>query len=152
MSVPAVQLATLPATPQGVIDKIRALEKECVGHEPVELITEHVIHAGMYVRTIVMPAGMLLTGALLKRSTVVIVSGTAAALAGDRWLHLEGYNVIPASAGRKQVFVSYTPVIISMAFPTQAKTVEEAEAEFTDEADGLLSRRQDANRVVVTGE
>jgi hypothetical protein len=60
--------------------------------------------------------------------------------------------VIPASAGRKQVFVSRSTVTITMLFPTLARTVEEAEAEFTDEAAGLLSRRQDANTVVITGE
>jgi len=152
VSALAIPTATLPPTPDDILAKIRKWESKHVGHEPIDVPTEHVIHGGMYTRTILMPAGMVLTGALLKVATVVIVTGTAAVLAGDVWLRLEGYNVIPASAGRKQVFVSYTPVIITMAFPTRAKTVEEAEAEFTDEADGLLSRRQDANRVVITGE
>ena len=142
----------LPATTPELLEKIGALEAELVGQEPCELPTEHLIHAGMYVRTIAMPKEMVLTGALIKRATVVIVTGSAALLAGREWLRLDGYNVIPASAGRKQVFVSYSPVIITMLFPTQAKTVEEAEAEFTDECDRLLSRRQDANSVVITGE
>lgn len=127
-------------------------EDRILGQEPIELPTEHVIHAGMYVRTIAMPAGLVLTGAFIKRATLVIVTGSAAVLVGEEWLRLDGYNVLPASAGRKQVFVSYSSVIISMAFPTSARTVEEAEREFTDEADRLLSRRQDSNRVVITEE
>lgn len=142
----------LPATPAHVIAKIRALEEPLIGHEPVDVPTEHVIHAGIYARTIVMPRGMVLTGALLKRGTVLIVVGSVSVLAGEEWMEMEGYNVIPASAGRKQVFESRSPVIITMLIPTQARTVEEVEAEITDEGDRLLSRRQNANTVVITGE
>jgi hypothetical protein len=148
----AIPIATLPATTPEMVEALVALEDKMIGREPVELPTEHVIHAGMYARTIAMPAEMVLTGALIKRATLVVVTGSAAILVGDQWLKLEGYNVIPASAGRKQVFVSYSTVIITMLFPTQAKTVEEAEREFTDDADRLLSRRQNANTVVITGE
>lgn len=152
MNALATPLAMLPATRPEMLEKIVAYEATRIGLEPVEVPTDHLIHAGMYARTILMPQGMVLTGALMKRATVVIVTGSAAVLAGDAWLELEGYNVLPASAGRKQVFVSRTPVIVTMLFPTQAKTVAEAEAEFTDQAGELLSRRQNANRVVITGE
>lgn len=152
MSALTVPLATLPATTPEMIGALIALETTLIGNEPVELPTEHVIHAGMYARTVHMPAEMVLVGAVIKRPTLVIVSGSAAVLVGLEWMKLEGYNVIPASARRKQVFVSYTDVAITMLFPTQARTVEEAEREFTDEADRLLSRRQDANTVVVTEE
>lgn len=145
-------LAALPATTPEMLARIDALAEELTGNEPVDVPTQHVIHAGMYARTIVMPKEMVLVGALLKRATLVIVTGSARVLAGEQWIELEGYNVVPASSGRKQVFVSYSPVIITMLFPTQAKTVAEAEAEFTDEAAALLSRRQDANTVVITGE
>ena len=152
MSILLPPLALLPATSPELVDKIHAVEAQLIGHEPVEVPTQHVFHAGMYARTIAMPAGHGLTGALMKRATLVIVSGSAGVLAGDEWVELEGYNVIPGRAGRKQVFVSRSDVVITMVFPTAAKTVEEAEAEFTDEAAGLLSRRQDANTVVITGE
>lgn len=148
----ALTQATLPATPRDLIEKIAAFEEVQIGHEPVEVPTGHLIHAGMYARTILIPQDMVLTGALMKRASVVIVVGSASVLAGGEWLEFEGYNVIPASAGRKQVFVSRSLLIITMLFPTQAKTVEDAEAEFTDEAASLLSRRQNANRVVITGE
>jgi hypothetical protein len=146
-------LAQLPATTPELLEKIRALEEfQLSNGEPTDLPTEHLIHAGLYVRTITMPKEMVLTGALIKRATVVIVTGSCALLAGEEWSRLDGYNTLPASAGRKQVFVSYSPVIITMIFPTQAKTVEEAEREFTDDCDRLLSRRQDANTVRITGE
>lgn len=144
--------ATLPATRPEMVAKISALEELLIGNEPVELPTQHVIHAGVYARTIAMPEGMVLTGALIKRATLVIVSGSAGVLVGEDWLRLEGYSVIPASAGRKQVFVSYSELRITMVFPTKARTVEEAEREFTDDAERLLSRRQNANTVLITEE
>lgn len=145
-------MAVLPATSPEMVARLSALEELLIGNEPFDLPTQHVIHAGMYARTVAMPAEMVLTGALIKRATLVIVSGSAGVLVGEEWLRLEGLNVIPASAGRKQVFVSYSPVTITMVFPTMARTVEDAEREFTDDADRLLSRRQNANTVVITEE
>jgi hypothetical protein len=58
------------------------------------------------------------------------------------WHELVGYNVIQASAGRKQIYVTREETAITMIFPSNAKTVEEAEEEFTDEAEMLLSRRE----------
>jgi hypothetical protein len=143
--------ATLPSTTPELLAQIGEFENAVLGNGAVEVPTQHVIHAGMYARTIVMPAGVVLTGALMKRATLVIVTGKAAVLAGDVWVELDGYNVMPASAGRKQVFVSRSQAVITMVFPTAAKTVEEAEAEFTDDCARLLSRRQDANTVLITG-
>jgi hypothetical protein len=89
---------------------------------------------------------------LIKSPTTLLVNGKCAIFAGDKWHTLEGYNVIAASAGRKQMYVTLEPTEITMLFPTNAKTVEEAESQFTDEAAGLLSRRQEGNDLtVVTG-
>lgn len=152
MDLSAGAVRMLPATAPDALAKIVAIEKWVLGLDQVKLPTEHVIHAGMYARTIKMPAQTILTGALMKRSTLLILSGSALVLVGDEWVEFEGYNVIPGSAGRKQVCVSRSLVIATMLFPTQARTVEDAEAEFTDEAAGLMSRWQDANTVVITAE
>lgn len=148
----ALERVGLAPTPPEALKRINDVEGFLLGLDQVEVPTGHVIHAGMYARTIVMQPGVVLTGALMKRATLVIVAGFAVVNSGDEWIELHGYNVIPASAGRKQIFVARSEVSITMVFPTQAKTVEEAEAEFTDDATRLLSRRQDANTVVITGE
>lgn len=144
----------LPPTPPEMVAAMEAfehgLERNAVPQRDIP--TEHLFHAGMYARTVVMQPGILLTGALMTRATLVIVAGSAAMLVGAEWVHLDGYNVIPASAGRKQAFLSRSEVRITMVFPTQARTVEEAEAEFTEDAARLLSRRQDVNTVVITEE
>ena len=65
---------------------------------------------------------------------------------------ITGTAVIPASAGRKQAFVAHQDTSISMVFPTKSTSVEQAEAEFTDDADLLFSRRDaDLNTEIITG-
>ncbi len=121
--------------------------------EECAILTEHVLHAGMYSRTITMQPNTVLVGALIKVPTIVITVGHAKVLVGKDWADVDGYRVLPAQAGRKQLFVSIGPLIITMIFPTSAKTASEAEAEFTDECELLLSRRYpDLNTVINTGE
>jgi hypothetical protein len=60
--------------------------------------------------------------------------------------------VLPAAAGRKQAFLAQADSHITMIFATAARSVAEAEREFTDEADNLVSRRAGGNRIVITGE
>lgn len=129
------------------VDKVRALEQRAMQLEQTPITTHHLIHAGVYARTIMIPAGVVLTGALIKRATVVTVSGDVETNAG----RITGYHVLPASAHRKQAFLAHSDTHITMSFATQAKTVEEAEAEFTDEADLLFSRSGE-NVVHITGE
>jgi predicted SpoU family rRNA methylase len=115
------------------------------------LHTQHVFHAGMYARTIDLVPDQIITGALIKRATLVIVGGTVDVFVGSQVLHLVGYNLLPASAGRKQVFRAHTAATITMVFPSQALSVEEAEQEFTDEYERLASHAG-TNEVVRTGE
>lgn len=141
-----------PAMPPEAIDKVRRLESAMMQLPQVEIQTAHLIHGGMYARTIHIPAGVALTGALIKLATVLVVSGHCTAFIGDSSVELIGHQVIPASAGRKQVFLAHADTSLTMLFSSAAKSVLEAEAEFTDEADRLLSRKQDAESITITGE
>lgn len=141
-----------PAMQADDIDKVRRLETHMMQLPQVDIQTEHLIHGGMYARTIHIPAGVVLTGALIKLATVLVVSGHCTVFIGDNSLELIGHQVVPASAGRKQVFLAHADTSLTMLFPSSAKTVAEAEAEFTDEVDRLLSRKQGVGSVTITGE
>jgi len=143
---------TLPATSIEVMDKVRAVEQRVREMPQIVVQTEHVLHAGMYARTVRLDANVLIVGVLIKCPTMLVVRGRAQVFAGDRWYAIDGYNVIPASAGRKQMYVTTEPTEITMLFPTKARTVAEAEAEFTDETDSLISRTYDNDLVVITGD
>lgn len=143
--------AVIPASSLVGISRVRELERNNLERPQQPITTHHLIHAGLYVRTITIPANTLLTGALIKRSTVLHFDGDATVTVGDDVMRLTGRHVIPASAGRKQAYLTHKDTTLSMSFATSAKTIEEAEAEFTDEADQLFSRHGE-NVINITGE
>lgn len=136
-------LAGLAIAPMGheAIDKVRRLEAVAREMPQVAIRIDHALHAGLYARTAFVPAGVMITGVLIKIATLLIVQGDAAVYVDGGPMQLRGYNVVPAAAGRKQAIVALTDVHLTMVFSTAATTVEEAEAEFTDEVDELQSRR-----------
>jgi hypothetical protein len=93
----------------------------------------------MYHRTIKLPAGAMVVGALIKVETILTIHGCMSVFLGDDWVTFSGFHVIPAEAWRKQIVLAHEETVVSMVFPTSATTVREAEAEFTDEFDQLQS-------------
>ena len=83
---------------------------------------------------------------------MLVVDGDCAVFIGEETIELRGYSVLPGSAGRKQAFLAHTDVSMTMLFPTQAKTVAQAEQEFTDEYELLMSNFQDCVTTRITGE
>ena len=109
--------ACLPAMTQEQINKVEALEHFSRALcEQEEIPTEHLIHGGMYSRTIQMPKGTVLTGALLKLPTVLVVAGDCAVFIGEETIELRGYSVLPGSAGRKQAFLAHTDVSMTIFY------------------------------------
>lgn len=147
------KLSIEPMTP-GAIARISELEQRILALPQVPIRTQHVLHAGMYARTITIPAGVVLTGALVKCATLLVISGDVLVSRGDdEGLRITGAAVLPASAGRKQAFVAYADTTVTMAFPTSATSVEEAETQFTNDTDLLFSRRDpELNTIIITGE
>lgn len=150
---------SLIAIAKGVLQPMRNEALQAVRHfealngqQPqVDIPTDHLLHAGMYARTICIPANVVMTGALIKRATILIVHGDCSVFTGEHVRRLTGYCVLQGCAGRKQIFRTYTETHMTMLFPTRATTVEQAEEEFTDEAHRLLSRRS-GNVETITGE
>lgn len=142
-----------PMTPSAIA-RVREFEQFNLAQPQIAIHTHHVLHAGLYSRSIVIPAEAILTGALVKIPTLLTISGDVLVSRGDDvGLRITGTTVLPASAGRKQVFATYAETVVTMIFPTNATTIEEAEAEFTDDTELLFSRRDpDLNTIIITGE
>jgi|TARA_R110000823_G_scaffold23531_9_gene70175 hypothetical protein len=118
----------------------------------VNLATSHLIHAGLYHRTVFIPAGVLVAGAFVRIDTTIIVHGDITVYVDGDPILLTGHNVLPAYAGRKQAAYAHRDTYFTMSFATEATTVEQAEEEFTNEVEALGSRRAEANNVVmITG-
>ena len=124
------------------IDRVRRLETLASVLPQIDIGTEHVFHAGLYARTVKVPAGVMITGVLIKIPTLLIVNGHAIVHVEGGPLELHGYNILPASAGRKQAFVALTDTHLTMIFATTARDIDAAEREFTDELDKLMTRRE----------
>lgn len=145
-------LVPISSTPDA-IQRVRDLEAVAALQPQLAVETGHLIHGGMYARTVIIRAGTVITGALIKKATILILSGIAKIFTGAEPISLNGYQTLAARAYRKSAFHAIEDTYLTMIFPTNAKTVEEAEAEFTDEFDLLSSRDKSAiNHIVITGE
>lgn len=123
------------------LDAVRDFEEFVLQLPQVTIETSHLFHAGTYTRTVLIPEGVVMTGALIKIPTTLIISGDVTVTVGDGCMRLSGYNVISASSGRKQIFHAHTDTYLSMIFATNCTNIEDAENEFTDESDRLQTRQ-----------
>lgn len=144
------------------IDRVKQLEELALTCSQLPMVTEHMLHGGIYSRIIHLPQGSILTGALVKVPTMLIVNGHVEILIGDESATvMEGFTVFAASANRKQAFIAIEDTTIAMQFVDTRTTqpldeeanIQELEAMFTDEAHMLFSRRPGAeNVIIITGE
>jgi hypothetical protein len=111
--------------------------------DQVQVPLVHSLHGGIYTRTARISAGVAITSVLIKIPTTLVVVGDFSVMRmdGDErlWDRYFGTQVFAAQAGRRMVYACHSDVIMTMAFPSLAKTVAEAEAQFTDEVDLLQS-------------
>jgi len=146
------EIDEITAKSKKAIHDVERLEAAVMDCEQVDIKTIHTIHAGTYLRTITMPAGCLVTGAIIKLDTTLIVSGDVILYVDGEPVHVSGYHILPAHKGRKQAVLANTESNLTMVFPTQATTVDEAEREMTDEFEKLGNRKQpDCNIIQITG-
>jgi hypothetical protein len=151
----------IPAMSVASIAKVERLTEMSLRHLPqYPFVTKHRLHAGIYTRTVDFEApppghAHAPTGVLIKRATVLILYGDAIVYMGEDEapLHVSGLTELQGSAGRKQAFLFNGPLTMKMLFATNAQTVAEAQAEFTDEVE-LLWPLSDTERhdIIVTGE
>ena len=137
---PALQPLT-SMSPQAI--SIAQDAERLVGEAPqVDVTTLHSLHGGVYTRTVIIPQDVTLVGALIVVPTTLIISGHLDVFIGDEVRRVDGVEVIEAEANRKQVMHARKETCVTMVFQTRARTVDEAEREFTPEYDKLMSRRQ----------
>ena len=149
---PSIITARLPAMSESAVAAVRAFDQELKQREQVPISTHHQIHGGIYTRTLCLPKGAALTGVLIKIPTTLVLCGDVTIFTGTDEVRVCGYAVLPGSAGRKQAFIANADTWMSMSFPTQATSVEEAENQFTDEPDLLFSRKSTSDQTIITGE
>lgn len=139
LAAPRLHIAPMSAT---TIERVRELESLVAKLAQLAIPTDHVFHAGVYARTVMVPAGAVITGVLINIPTLLIVNGDAVLHTERGPVEVDGYNVIPAAAGRKQALFAISDTHLTMIFATAARDIDAAEREFTDETDILMSRKE----------
>ena len=108
----------------------------------VVLDTSSLLHGGMYARTIRIPAGTMLTGALTAMDNICIVHGDITVTTDEGVQRLTGYHVLPAKSGARRAGITHSETHWTTLIPTDATTVDDAECALTKEADMLQTRRE----------
>lgn len=121
---------------------VRQLEGFLLSLPQVHIDTTHLIHNGMCARTIFIPAGVMATGALSRIDTINIFIGDITVTTNEGTRRLTGYNVIPGAAGHKRAGITHADTWWTTVWPTQLTDVDDVMAEYTEESDMLLSKRQ----------
>jgi hypothetical protein len=150
LSLPFERLPAINPTGMAKIQDMTTIIRKA-GSEKFK--TKHLVHGGVYTRTVIVPTHTLFTGVLLKVPTTLIVVGKISIYVGEKTILLRGYNVLPGSADRQCAFYTHSTVGMSMSLATTATSVEEIQKEFTDETHLLVPlENTDEHEIVVTGE
>lgn len=107
-----------------------------------EVPTDHFIHAGVYARTCVVRAGVLMGAVEIVVPTVLIVSGHCEIYNGGKKAVVNGYVVLRGGPHRQVAVRAYTDTYMTMIYATDKTNPVDCEEEFTDQTDLLLSRRK----------
>lgn len=132
-------LALLSGMPEP--DSVRHLESALLALPQVDLQTAHLVHGGLCARTIVIPAGTILTGAQTNIDNICLVAGDITVTTDNGPVRLTGYNVIPAKAGFKRAGVAHADTIWTTIWPTELTEVAAIEDEMSSESSLLQTRR-----------
>lgn len=123
-------------------DQVAALEAFMLTQPQVDLSTEHVVHGGMCARTILIPAGTMLTGAMTNCDNICVVQGDITVSNDGSTQRLTGFNVLPAHAGHKRAGLAHVDTYWTMIWPTELTDIQAIEDEMTDESAKLQTRRE----------
>lgn len=123
-------------------EAVRKLESMLLQLPQVDLKTSTLLHGGMAARTILIPAGVALTGAMTNKANLCIVVGDITVTTDDGPLRLTGFHVLPAGPGFKRAGIAHADTLWTTVWPTEAERVEDAEDEMTDESAALQTRRE----------
>lgn len=120
--------------------QVEALEREVLKLPQVDLKTSHVLAGGVYSRTIVIPAGTVLTGAVHKRDHINVMQGDITVTTDAGPQRFTGHHVIATKAGAKRAGYAHADTIWTTICRTDSTDLEAIEAELVEESERLQTR------------
>ena len=108
---------------------------ECIRDQQYQIDppTEQFIYGGIYTRTIFIPKGCAVLGALIKIPTTCVLHGDVLLSNGIDVVRSTGFACYKGIPHRRCFAYALEDTYFTTHNPTKATTIEEAEKEFTDE-------------------
>jgi hypothetical protein len=131
----AIALLAVPTHDEAVFDAALAALPQ------VDLLTHHLVYAGISARWILIPAGTCLVGALTELDNVCLAIGDITVTTDSGPKRFTGVQMVPAQRGAKRRGVAHSDTLWFCVNRTDATTVAQAEEEMTREAGNLQTRR-----------
>lgn len=122
---------------------VALIEQAALQLPQVDLSTTMLAHGGMCARTILIPAGTLLTGALTNLPNLCVMVGDITVTTDEGPKRLTGFHVLPAAPGAKRAGIAHADTYWTTVWRTELTDPQAIEDEMTDET-GLLQTRRPA--------
>lgn len=120
--------------------KYDALTEALLQLPQVDLLTTHVIMGGLYARTIRIPAGVVLTGAVHKKDHVDIMQGDITVTTHEGSKRLTGHHVLNTPAGLGRAGYAHTETLWTTICATELTELAAIEAELVENPAKLQTR------------
>ncbi|KAA3649385.1 MAG: hypothetical protein DWQ11_18760 [Proteobacteria bacterium] len=118
-------------------EAVRRMEDMLLQLPQIDLQTSALVHGGMAARTIMIPAGTVLTGAQTNIDNLCVLFGDITVTTDAGPQRLTGFHVLPAAKGFKRAGVAHADTWWVTIHRTDLTDPEAIEREMTDEADRL---------------
>jgi hypothetical protein len=122
-------------------EKIENYEALLAKREQVDLQVLQTAFEGVYTRTIFIPAGVSLVGAVWNKDHTNIMCGDITVTTDEGMKRLVGYNVFCTKAGMKRVGYAHCPTYWTSVVHTNETDITKIEDEITLESNKLQTRR-----------
>ena len=112
---------------------LKELENEFLKLDQVEILTDHKFMGGIYLRSIVVPAGTLIIGKRHRNETCnILLSGIMSIYIGEDQptKRLAGPCIFRSDPGSKKMGYAHTDCVFMNLHPTNETDLEKIEAEF----------------------
>jgi hypothetical protein len=122
-------------------ERIEQLEDAILKAPQVDLQTKQALSGKVYARTILIPAGTVLTGATHKKDHINIVCGDITVTTDEGPKRIIGYHVIETKAGSKRAGVAHADTMWTTVCHTELTDSEAIEDELVEESSRLQTRQ-----------
>jgi hypothetical protein len=120
---------------------VRQAEAYILTLPQIDLGTTHIVHGDVSVRTIFIPAGGHVTGALTNIANVCLIHGDITVTTDNGPQRFTGFHVLPAQPGAKRYGVAHADTYWTTVHHTKLTDIADIEDEMTNESALLQTRR-----------